>query len=295
MPDFAPQLSAYPEPERVARVSLSQLSTWLRCKAKHDYAYRQALVPVSPPSYLSAGSYLHAVLAQALLALQAGDTLPDISELSNRALGHLKAERESGKRPGLLDEGDRQAVNAQLVPFLATLDASQTVEGVELEFLADMGWRDADGQEVAYHGVIDGLVRDSDGALWVVEHKRTSRAWSLGQHQFAYQGRLYAEAVYRLTGERPAGIVYNFFYPKRFATELTYVTPEESQLLVDELGQVVAAMGVTPPVREPHWGCGDCWFRNLCVTEMQGGNAELVRQGFVVDEDKLARYADDTD
>lgn len=266
------------------KLSQSELYLLNRCKKAHSYSYEQGLVPRDTPDYLTKGSFVHLIQAEILRGRQ------DINQLS------LDIQTKQLKEDGVsVNEVVRGEIVMQLEDFWKDVGFPDTedVVAVEEEIYADVGWS-TDGEPVLFHGFIDAVVRDGEGNLWIVEHKTAGRAWSQSQFQFSYQGKLYAEAWYRLTGERPIGIQYNFYYPKRWEIRQQYVTEEESQLLLDEVQQsirlraVMKAHNLAP--REPKWGCGDCRFRDLCFAELVGQDAGYIRETqFKVDEERKAR------
>jgi hypothetical protein len=267
------------------KISQSELYLLNRCKKAHEYSYYQGLVPGSTPDYLTKGSFFHLMQAQIIENQVSG--VDDIGALSRKIQAEQAAEGPT------VDESTRLQVVEQLVDFWDDVGSVPTdsLIAVEEEFYVDLGWRVND-EPVLLHGFIDAVVRDDGGDAWVVEHKTAGRAWSQSQFEFAYQGKLYAEAWEVLTGERPLGIQYNFFYPKRWEIRQQYVTPQESALLLGEiqssltLRALTREHGVFP--REPKWGCGDCRFRNLCFTELVGGDSQYIRDTeFTVDEERI--------
>lgn len=278
------------------KYSLSEHATLTRCKKKHDYAYRQGLSPANPPSYLNKGKYLHMLLATYLSRFAEGHDIRDVERLSTDVLGQLSDQRLAGDPTATVAESDRVEVNRVVADYLAHLDMDGvTVGGVELEFLVDIDLRNLDDETVPLHGFIDAVIRKGD-ELWIVEHKTAGRAWSQGNFQFAYQGRVYADVWHQLTAERPTGILYNFFYPKAHDSKMVFVTEDESFIIRQELQAAVEMREAAYLTREPHWGCTDCWFRNICVTEMYGGDSSnLIGTEYIVDEAKVARFNGETE
>jgi len=277
---------------------VSEAQTLMRCKKKHDYAYRQGLSLAQPPSYLGKGSYLHYLMQAWLTSLVEGRTITGVEELGNVALQRIVEE----KSPTALSEPDRVEVNTVFSQFLRDVGPQMdgiAVLAVEQPFYADLGWTEigSSGKEVpvVLHGVFDAVLQDVDsGQVWVVEHKSAGRAWSVSQLQFSYQGRLYADAWTTLTGQEVAGIQYNFFYPRNYEIRQIFVTPEERELIRHEMQTIIYQRSTSLLQREPHWGCNDCWFRDLCVTEMVGGDSDYLRKTkYVVDEEKVSRFVEE--
>jgi hypothetical protein len=174
-----------------------------------------------------------------------------------------------------------------------------TVVAVEQEFYADIGLHSFDGPPVLLHGIVDAVVRDDSGLLWLLEHKTSSRAWSTQQFEFATQDILYCMAWEKLTGERPAGVQYNFFYPKRWEVRNKFVGPEQYDEVLHDTQYSLNLRhhligGVAP--REPLYGCGGCQFRDLCYTELLGADSTYLRDNsFKVDPDRAARFTEGSD
>ena len=270
------------------KISNSELYLLNRCKKAHEYSYYQGLVAKNTPDYFTKGSFFHLLMAE-ILRNTSTMTVDGIAELSRQ----IQAKQIKDGDPSV-DEGVRNEVVAQVMDFWQDIGFpdSDKVVAVEEEFYADLGWVDNDSDPVMFHGFIDAVVRDDDDNLWIIEHKTAGRAWSQSQFQFSYQGKLYAEAWEILTGERPIGIQYNFFYPKRWEIRQQYISTEESRLLLNEvqasvfLRDMITDSGFHP--REPKWGCGDCRFRNLCFAELQGTDAGYIRQTeYTVDPERM--------
>ena len=273
------------------KISQSEMYALLRCKKQWAYSYVEGLEPVGTPDYLTKGSFVHALMAKFLESLQSGKEFNFGEESLN-----IQREAILNDEP-TVDEPTRQAVVEQLERFWKEVGTDGfEVVAVEEEFYVNMGVYHDANTVAPLHGIIDAVVRDSNtGDLWIIEHKTASRAWSTQQFESSYQGKLYCDAWERLTGERPIGIQYNFFYPNRFEIRHQYVSPEESELLNVEL-QVIVSMrsqlrnyGLFP--REPLWGCNGCRFRDLCFTELAGGDDTLLRTSqFTVSDEKKERW-----
>ena len=279
------------------KVSQSELYNLLRCKKQYQYAYVEGLTPASTPDYLTKGSFLHSMMEGFLSEkMDNPDAIPVMYDFDVESR-MLQAQQIKEGSPSI-DEPTRIELVTHLKAFWKEVDQSTfTVVAVEPEIYADMGW-EVGGVTCPFHGFIDGVVRDTNsGDLWIVEHKTAGRAWSAQQFEFAYQGRLYADAWERLTGERPVGIQYNFFYPKRFEIRQQYVSVEESASLNQEvydalkMREALRAYNVYP--REPMWGCNGCQFRDLCYTELIGADGSHIRETqFTVNTEKRDRFVD---
>ena len=287
------------DPLTYQKISVSELNTLLRCTKKHDYAYRQGLSAVDVPTYLSKGSLLHSLMDryQNHRFWEDDESTFDTDEVSKLVQGELLEERGSTVlEPDRVEvvrvfEMWREEVNRTGDEWKAELWDGEPF--IEREFYADLGWQSLDGEPVLLHGVVDLMTREADDSLWLHEHKTAGRAWSSNQLQFAYQGILYAPAVAATTGLKVDGIQYNFFLPKKFDIKQVYTDQTRIDNLLAEVQQAIFLRDTGSIVRQPHWGCNDCWYRNLCFAELIGQDAELIRSTqFTVDPDKVARFTE---
>ena len=267
-----------------SKISNSELYTLNRCKKMWEYQYYQGLTPSSTPTYLSDGSFLHSMMAEAYTKKES------IDMISKRVQGENIQE-------GLpsVNEETRTRFVQQLEAYFGEFPIDQTeVVAVEQEFYADVGLKDTDGNTVLLHGIVDAVVRSADGQLWLVEHKTASRAWSVQQFEFATQDVLYCVAWEALTGERPAGVQYNFFYPKRWEVKFKFAGPEQDAAVLTDVQGAVSLRDVMELFpREPLYGCGGCRFRDLCYTELVGGDSQYLRDTqYTVDQDRVDRFVE---
>jgi hypothetical protein len=251
----------------------------------YAYSYREGLIPSSTPDYLSKGSFYHSLIAEYLTNPQ------DLSVIS----ANIQRQSLLDKEP-TVTEPDRIAAVNQVKDFFDSVGTppSNATVAVEQEFFVDIGLRNPQGTPVLLHGFIDAAIRDDSGNVWIVEHKTAARAWSAQQLEMAYQDVLYCKAWEVLTGERPVGVQYNFFYPKRWEIKHKFIGEEQYDGVIQDVqASVTLRDTLTTYPREPLWGCGGCQFRNLCFTELIGGDATYIRQHeFVVDKERAARFVE---
>jgi hypothetical protein len=270
------------------KISNSELYALGRCKKMWDYSYRQGLVPATTPDYLSKGSFVHDMIAQYIESVRTDDVPKTLFELS---LSIQTQAIKEGKPT--VDEATRIETLEQVKDFFAhSAVSSANVVAVEEEFYADIGLRNRDDKPVLLHGFVDAVVRDDNDSLWLIEHKTAARAWSVQQFQFAVQDVLYIMAWKALTGDDIMGTQYNFFYPKRWEVKQKFVDTAQFQSVLDDLQAAVYMRDdlKTYP-REPLYGCGGCQFRDLCYTELVGGDGSFIRKHqFVVDDVRRNRF-----
>lgn len=287
-------LSNVPESTHANKISQSEMYSLLRCKAQYNYAYIQGLEPKTTPDYLTKGSFLHELMANYLTRLKSGHakTLEEIS---------LDMQREAirDSKP-TIDEPTRLELLTQLNSYWKDVGTDGfDVVAVEQEFYVDLGFKDTKGKIAPVHGFIDAVIYlPSTEETWIVEHKTAGRAWSAQQFMFSYQAKLYAMAWEELTGIRPMGMQYNFFYPKRYEIRTQHVTDTEIDALRKELNDVVRMRSILNTYqvypREPLWGCNGCQYRDLCYAELVGGDTKHMREElFVVNQDKVDRFGEE--
>jgi len=283
-------------PETYPKVSVTELKSLLRCTRQHNYAYRQGLVPTVTPDYFTKGKFLHKLQEAFWTSLKDGGPLT-ADETIDVVL--YQAKDSSDPLP------DTETLSEVIAVFRAwhkeTLPLSYEYEvlAVEQEFLIDIELSQTLSDSglqipVLLHGIIDLLVRDAEGNLWVVDHKTAGRAWSAGNFIFDFQSRLYARAVETYLLEAPAGAMFQFFYPKRFETRLLHFDSVEIDGFVQEVQNALLLREDLSIIRQPHWGCNDCRFKALCHAELCGVDSEYVRhEQFTVDQDKVDRFTEE--
>lgn len=286
--------SNVPNWEHLKKISHSELYALTRCSKMHDYAYRQGLSPATPASYLTEGKFLHLIQEQLFKSLQEGAAPGEVQGAVAVVAADLCA-----RLPELADVTPeaRAGIVKVLEGYWKTAERDLegvTVEAVEEEVLLDVGLKTPDGEPVLLHAVLDLVLYDQEGQLWLGEHKKVGRAWSQGNFLFDRQGPLYSVVLETLYGQFPAGVLYNFYLPNRFERRFVTLTPEHAYSVLTEVQNAVYLRESGHVMRQPHWGCGDCAFKDLCFAEMQGQDTQLLRETrFVVDEQKAARFDDD--
>jgi len=282
-----------PDIETMSKISVSEINSLSRCLKKHDYGYRQGLMSKDPPTYLSKGTYYHELWAAFLRSVAAG------SEFNVDVASRVILKNRNPDRPPV-QEPDRLQVNALFKKMIKDLDMSNLdVLAVEQEFYVNIGWWEPVNapeveRRVLLHGIFDAVVQDREtGDIWVAEHKSAGRRWDEGRFMFDIQAKLYLAAWEALTDSPPIGILWNFMYPKATEQRQQFIDPVESKLLVEEVQRVINLRATGLVVRQPVFGCRDCWFKDLCYAELSGQGGEYLRESeYVIDTDKVARFAD---
>jgi hypothetical protein len=203
-------------------VSWSEIKTYQRCPKSHEYKYEERLVPRVKSRPLFMGNWVHAALESHYVQ---GDW----------TIGH----QEYVKQWNQLFEEERNELRSRrgrivLKPF------PEIVERIMKSYLwyyRDEGWEVhaveqkfevetplvIGGVKQTFKGIIDLIVKDQEGLLWVVDHKTAGNIPEpTSFHAMDPQLMLYPWAAKQAWGLNVAGIYYNYVKSK---------PPTEPQLL----------------------------------------------------------------
>ena len=119
--------------------------------------------------------------------------------------------------------------------------------------------------ELDFHGYIDGIVKDKDGNLIVIENKTTSKFYDgyFSNKKNSYQGISYAVAM------NTNLVRYQFFNTKNmieYATASRFITPED----VDEFTKWVAFVRDNQKVDVKNFeycSLNNCFGKDMCIYE----------------------------
>jgi len=218
--EVAPQvkcLYAQPAPgHTIPKVHISDVIAWLFCRPKWDFSspLRQNLTPKEPNKHLWLGSVIHYALAAYYGTPLEGTTRPKsylVDAFDSEALRTLRVLK------GILGEIPEDLMEYAALghgmmnhyglwaPNYDTFDV--LMPEVKLHVAMD-GWD--------FKGQTDGLIKDDEGRLWLLEHKTSSRIPPLDAVSRAWQGMAYvwaarADPEIRAIGH-VVGIMYNFLY-----------------------------------------------------------------------------------
>ena len=143
-------------------VSYSQLKMWKRCKRKWWYHYVQGLTPKQRQTHATLGLYGHVLLQQHYLG-------NDVRLASNEYYLRLIADQPTELAPFFL-EIKEQAENLFKRYLQCYKPDKWDVIVAEREFLVPIPNTDA-----CLKFVVDLLIQEKDGGVWLVDHKFTSR------------------------------------------------------------------------------------------------------------------------
>ncbi len=269
----------------------TEISTYLACPRRWYWRFHELLVPRVPPKAPAFGTLLHARLAQHYGAP------PPLTSAEERAF----------------DPQEARLVQAQLVAILSAygqhdpvVRLGHTVLAVERTFVVPMPSARGRARTAALAGKFDLVTEDSQGNVWLWDHKSCSTFANSDWLRLDLQMRLYLYAAYELR-LNPVGIVYNMIRkpalkphenenlrayqdrltkdillraPTYFRTELIASSPDLLEAVREELRAYRKVVGRGPYVRNPE-ACRylGCVYMSLCLAD-----SPLLRAAFVREE-----------
>ena len=280
-------------------VSHSEVDGYLLCRRKHYYGYGLSLQRISTSPALATGTAGHAVLeAFYKTLLKAGDTV-EIQQ-ANFEAGLLAAHEAYDT---ILSEGYQDADRrATLHDILFNEDWGYFPN----EFLTRNGWKilaveaeyslvyDEEKQS-SYPFVVDMIVQDPSGSYVVIDHKFVYDFYTSGQTDLQPQIPKYIGALRALNYEIAYG-AYNMLRTRKLKTpdssSMNYfliLKPTTERVLntfMEQLGVAAEIQALKElPIEEQgrrayrtanKMVCQSCSFKDICSTELNGGNTELM-------------------
>jgi CRISPR/Cas system-associated exonuclease Cas4 (RecB family) len=162
-------------------------------------------------------------------------------------------------------------VSAWYAQGLEYFTKAEEVVGVELAFTIPVISTDGEVLETPLQGIIDAVVRETDGTITIVEHKTSAQSSSYDEAliESDLQPSAYVEAARQL-GLGDARFVYNVMSKAKRGPKLTVIeaprSPDDQDRLfwlVQQAERLIEA-GVFMP-SAPDWRCSGCEFRASCV------------------------------
>ena len=280
-------------------VSHSEVDSYLLCRRKHYYGYGLSLERISTSQSLATGTAGHRVL-EAFYA--------HIMSLSDTAQGQLKnfdlgVERAREVYDEIIAEGYEDANNrATLHDMLFNKEYGYFAN----EFMVRNGWRilaveaefsltyDTDTQST-YPFVVDLIVEDPEGRFVVIDHKFVYDFYTPEQTDLQPQIPKYIGALRAMNHEIVYG-AYNMVRTRKLKTpepdNMTYfmiLKPNTERVLntfMEQLGVAAEIQALKElPIEEQgkrayrtanKMVCQSCSFRDICSTELIGGNTQLM-------------------
>ena len=280
-------------------VSHSEVDSYLLCRRKHYYGYGLSLERINTSSSLATGTAGHRVL-EAFYA--------HLLSLSDTAQGQkenfqLAYERAQTVYRQIIDEGYEDANNrAILYDMLFHPEWGYFAN----EFMVQNGWRilavEAEFNLIydtetdsKYPFVVDLLVQDPEGRYVVIDHKFVYDFYTPEQTDLQPQIPKYIGALRAMNYEVVYG-AYNMVRTRKLKTptpeSMTYfmiLKPNTDRVLntfMEQLGVAAEIQAVKElPLEDQNkrayrtankMVCQSCSFRDICSTELIGGNTELM-------------------
>ena len=280
-------------------VSHSEVDSYLLCRRKHYYGYGLSLERVSTSHSLATGTAGHRVLEIFYKTLlSAGKTATE--QLEAWDAGLLAAQQEYGT---IVEEGYEDAPNRALLHDMLFNDdwgyfaneymtrAGWTILAVEAEFSLIY---DEDKQS-SYPFVVDMIVQDTEGRYVVIDHKFVYDFYTPEQTDLQPQIPKYIGALRAMNYEIGYG-AYNMVRTRKLKTpessSMNYfmiLKPNTDRVLntfMEQLGVAAEIQALKELPLEDQGKrayrtankmvCQSCSFRDICSTELMGGNTELM-------------------
>ena len=308
-------------------VSYSETSSYQLCKRKHWYGYTRSLQKATTSTGLALGSAGHRILESYYkVILAAGDTRKEQKAAMPAALLAARAEHEAIKEEGFSPADNRATLEEVLFEFYFAneplVNEGYLIQAVEQEFKLDVQMED--GETYGTVMVVDLICVDSGGRTVIVDHKFLYNFNTYEDAELAPQIPLYIAGLRGLGYKIDYGL-YNMVrtmvikgtkdkktgtYPgatleqrlktlelkpngirvgRTFAEQIdTAQVITRAKLLPLEVQDLRAHRTANKMV------CNSCDFKDLCVSDLQGGNSELmIKSMFKLRERKV--FADSVD
>lgn len=203
-------------------VSWSEIKTFQRCPKQHEYKYIERLVPRAKSRPLFMGNWVHAALESHYID---GDWKVGHAEYVKQWNALFEEERNElrSRRGRIVLKPFPEIVERIMKSYIWYYrDEGWEVHAVEQEFEVDTPLK-IDGVTQRFKGIIDLIVKDQDGLLWIVDHKTAGNIPEpTSFHAMDPQLMLYPWAAKQAWNMDVAGIYYNYVKSK---------PPTEPQLL----------------------------------------------------------------
>jgi len=282
-------------------VSHSEVDSYLLCRRKHYYGYGLSLERITQSNSLATGSAGHKILEmfyQTILDL--GETVEEQKKAFDAALeaareayneiidnGYEDADRRAKLVDILFDENYGYFANEFLVRN------NYRIMAVEAEFnlLYD------EDTESTYPFVVDLIVQDPEGRYVVIDHKFVYDFYTPEQTDLQPQIPKYIGALRALNYEIAYG-AYNMLRTRKLKDPtpdsnnyFMILKPNKERVIntfMEQLGvateiQALKELSIEDQNKRAYrtankMVCQSCSFRDICSTELVGGNVELMKK-----------------
>lgn len=282
-------------------VSHSEVDSYLLCRRKHYYGYGLSLQRVTESASLATGVAGHRILETFYKhILGNGIDASEQAEAFDDALDAARKEYDAVVEEGYND-ADRRAT-------LHDILFNDEYGYFAHEFFVRKGWRVLavesefnllydDETEASYPFVVDMIVEDTEGNYVVIDHKFVYDFYTPEQTDLQPQIPKYIGALRALGHEVSYG-AYNMLRTRKLKTPtaetnnyLMILKPNNTRIVgtfMEQLGVAAEIQALKElPLEEQDkrayrtankMVCQSCSFRDLCSTELVGGNVELMKK-----------------
>jgi hypothetical protein len=282
-------------------VSHSEVDSYLLCRRKHYYGYGLSLERINQSNSLATGTAGHKVLEVFYRTiLDGGQTCEEQKDVFEAGLTAARDAFAEIVREGYEDASSR----ARLEDILFDEEWGYFAN----EFFVNNGWRilaveaeynllyDEDSQ-ATYPFVVDMVVQDTEGRYVVVDHKFVYDFYTPEQTDLQPQIPKYIGAL-RALGYEIAYGAYNMLRTRKIkaptAENMQYLLilkPNKERVVntfMEQLGvaaeiQALKELSIEDQNKRAYrtankMVCQSCSFRDICSTELVGGNVELMKK-----------------
>jgi len=290
-------------------VSYSETSTYLLCKRKHYYGYTKSLKRINESDSLMLGSAGHKVLQSFYeVILAAGDTKAEQLAAFEAAEVAAKAKYDEIVAEGFRDADNKETLEniifKHYIPFEPFVRRGWRILAVEMEFRLDITGSSGE-VELETPFVVDLIAIDPDGKTVVIDHKFVYDFYTYNDAALQPQIPLYIAGLRGLNHKIDYG-AYNMLRNRKIkgtkAKDGSYPGPTQDQMLgfldlkpnatrvkrtfieqVDTALEIQAIKALSHEQQDVKahrvankMVCQSCSFRDLCTTELIGGNTNLM-------------------
>jgi CRISPR/Cas system-associated exonuclease Cas4 (RecB family) len=280
-------------------VSHSEVDSYLLCRRKHYYGYGLSLERISTSHSLATGTAGHRILEKFYATLlEIGATAEEQAEGWDQALSLAQKEYEIVVEEGYEDANNR----AELHDVLFHEEWGYFAN----EFMVKNGWRVLaveqefnllynEQTDSRYPFVVDMIMEDKDGKIVVIDHKFVYDFYTPEQTDLQPQIPKYIGALRAMNYPVAYG-AYNMLRTRKLktpeASSMQYfmiLKPNTDRVLntfMEQLGVAAEIQALKElPIEEQSkrayrtankMVCQSCSFRDICSTELMGGNTELM-------------------
>ena len=280
-------------------VSHSEVDSYLLCRRKHYYGYGLSLERIATSHSLATGTAGHRILEKFYsMLLEVGGTAEEQLEGWDTALRGAQQEYELVVEEGYEDANNR----ALLYEILFDPEWGYFAN----EFMVKNGWRVLaveqefnllynEQTDSRYPFVVDMIMEDKDGKIVVIDHKFVYDFYTPEQTDLQPQIPKYIGALRAMNYPVAYG-AYNMLRTRKLKTpaadSMQYfmiLKPNKDRVLntfMEQLGVAAEIQALKElPIEEQSkrayrtankMVCQSCSFRDICSTELMGGNTELM-------------------